>query len=101
VQGAASHVGSRRADLRDVENGIIGTLPAFTTADFSLGAESGSYRVELYVNNLFDSNGRYSTSLQCQAVVCGDPDGVTSTGPVFYDNVIRPRTIGLKVGYDF
>ncbi len=101
VQGAVSHVGSRRADLRDIENAIIGELSSFTTADFSIGADAGNYRVELFATNLFDSGGRYSTSLQCQATVCGDPDGVTGTGPVFYDTVVHPRTIGLKAGFDF
>jgi len=101
VQGALSHVGERRADLRDAQNEIIGDLPSFTTFDFTLGADAGDYRVELFATNLFDSRGRYSTSLQCQAAVCGDPDGVTGTGGVFYDTVIKPRTVGLKVGLDF
>ena len=101
VQGAVSHTGKRRGDLRDDENAIIGTLPDYTTVDLSLGAEGGNYRVELFALNVFDSNGRYSTALQCQAVVCGDPDGISGTGGVFYDTVVRPRTIGLRVGFDF
>jgi len=101
VQAAVAHVGSRRSDLRDIENAIKGTLPAYTTADFSFGVETGRYRIELFATNLFDSNGRYSTSLQCLEIVCGDPGGLTNTGPVFYDNVITPRTVGLKVGFDF
>jgi outer membrane receptor protein involved in Fe transport len=101
VQAALSHVGSRRSDLRVVENAIKGTLPAYTTADFSIGIESDRYRVELFATNLFDSGGRLSTGLQCLELVCGDPDGLTGTGPVFYDNVIKPRTVGLKVGFDF
>jgi iron complex outermembrane receptor protein len=101
VQGALSYIGSRRSDLRDVQNEIKGPLPDYTTFDLSIGAQGDTYRVELFATNLFDSNGRYSTSLQCQEVVCGDPDGVTTTGGVFYDYVIKPRTIGIKVGADF
>jgi iron complex outermembrane receptor protein len=101
VQGALSHIGSRRSDLRDVQNAIKGEFPAYTTFDFVVGATNGSYRVELFATNLFDSNGRYSTSVQCQETVCGDPDGVSTTGGVFYDYVIKPRTVGLKVGFDF
>ncbi|HEY6814197.1 MAG TPA: TonB-dependent receptor [Croceibacterium sp.] len=101
VQGAVSHLGSRRSDLRDIQNGIKGEFPAYTTADFSIGAAGGDYRIELFATNLFDSNGRYSTSVQCQETVCGDPEGDTTTGGVFYDYVIKPRTVGVKVGIDF
>lgn len=101
VQGAVSHVGSRRSDLRTIQNNIKGIYDAYTTADFSIGADNGTYRVELFATNLFDSNGKLSTSVQCQETVCGDPDGLTGTGGVFYDYVIKPRTVGLKVGFDF
>jgi outer membrane receptor protein involved in Fe transport len=101
VQGVLSHVGSRRSDLRDIQNDIKGSYPSYTTADFSVGARGDTYRVELFVTNLFDSNGRYFSSVQCQETVCGDPDGVSTTGGVFYDYVIKPRTVGLKVGVDF
>jgi outer membrane receptor protein involved in Fe transport len=101
VQGALSYVGSRRSDLRDLQNDIKGNLPDYTTFDVSIGAQRDNYRVELFATNLFDSNGRYATSLQCQETVCGDPDGLSSTGPVFYDYVIKPRTIGIKLGADF
>jgi outer membrane receptor protein involved in Fe transport len=101
VQGALSYVGNRRSDLRDLQNEIKGTLPAYTTADVSAGIRTGTYRVELFATNLFDRNGRISTGVQCQETVCGDPDGVSTTGGVFYDSVIKPRTVGVKVGADF
>ena len=96
-----SHIGSRRSDLRNVENAIKGEFPSYTTFDFSVGAQGDGYRVELFATNLFDSNGRYSTSIQCVETICGDPDGASTTGGVFYDYVIKPRTVGLKVGMDF
>ncbi|WP_324261331.1 TonB-dependent receptor [Altererythrobacter sp. H2] len=101
VQAAVNHVGSRRSDLRPFQNGIKGTLDAYTTADFSLGVKNDIYRVELFATNLFNSNGVINTGVQCLETTCGDPDGVSGTGPVFYDAVIKPRIIGLKVGMDF
>jgi iron complex outermembrane recepter protein len=101
VQGAVSHVGGRRSDLRTVQNAIKGMYDAYTTADFSIGAENGRYRVELFATNLFDSNGVLASSVQCQETVCGDPDGLTGTGGVIYDYAIKPRVVGLKVGFDF
>ena len=42
-----------------------------------------------------------NSAVQCGESICGDPGGVSSTGGVFYDNVIRPRLIGIKVSKDF
>jgi hypothetical protein len=101
VQGALSYIGSRRSDLRELQNGIKGDLPDYATVDVSFGARGDTYRVELFATNLLDSNGKLSTSVQCQETVCGDPFGASSTGGVFYDYVIKPRTVGLKLGLDF
>lgn len=101
VQGALGYVGSRTTDLRVLQGGIKGTLDDYTTLDLSIGAEIGDYRLELFATNLLDSNGVIGTSVQCAETTCGDPDDVSSTGGVFYDYSIRPRVVGLKVGYDF
>jgi outer membrane receptor protein involved in Fe transport len=101
VQLAVSHIGKRLNDLRPATNAILGNLPAYTTADISVGVDTGSYRVELFAENLFDSNGVINTSTQCSESVCGDEFNVTTNGGVFYDTVIRPRVIGIKVGADF
>lgn len=101
VQAAVNHIGGRRSDLRTVESGIKGFLDGYTTADFSVGVENDTYRVEVFATNLFNSNGVVNTGVQCVETTCGDPGGVSATGPVYYDTVIRPRIIGLKVGMDF
>jgi len=101
VQLAVSHTGKRRNDLRTEVNPILGDLHSYTTADFSVGFDTGDYRVEAFVSNLFDSNGVINSSTQCGEFVCGDPFGTSSTGGVFYDTVIRPRLFGIKVGADF
>jgi len=101
VQGALSHVGNRRSDLRTLQNGIKGMFDGYTTLDFSIGAENGRYRVELFATNLFDSNGVITSGVQCVETTCGDPGGGTASGGVLYDFVIKPRTVGVKVGFDF
>lgn len=101
IQGAVNYIGKRRSDLRDAENAIKGEFGAYTTADFSLGVKNDVWRFEIYANNLFDSNGVINSSVQCLETTCGDPLGISGTGGVFYDYVIRPRVIGLKVGRDF
>lgn len=100
-QGAVSHIGSRRSDLRTFENDLKGTFGAFTTADLSIGVKKDNLRLELFATNLFDSNGILDSTVQCLETTCGDPFGVSSTGGVFYDYPIRPRTVGIKAGFDF
>jgi hypothetical protein len=49
------------------------------------------------------STATAATPRRCNArkPFCGDPTGVSGTGPVFYDYTIKPRTVGLKIGVDF
>lgn len=101
VQGAVSYIGRRRSDLRTVENAIKGFFDPYAVADFSIGMRKDNLRFELYATNLFNSNGVINSGVQCVETTCGDPDGVSSTGGVFYDFVTRPRIIGLKAGFDF
>jgi outer membrane receptor protein involved in Fe transport len=101
VQSALSHVGHRRSDLRTLQNAIKGEFDAYTTVDLSVGADNGRFRVELFATNVFDTNGTIYSGVQCVETTCGDPDNISSTGGVFYDYVIKPRTVGLKVGMDF
>ncbi|MBY4637649.1 TonB-dependent receptor [Sphingopyxis sp. XHP0097] len=101
VQFAVNHVGQRRSDLRTFENGIVGNFDAYTTADVSVGLKGEGWSSELFATNLFNSNGVINSSVQCGESICGDPFGGSNTGGVFYDNIIRPRLIGIKVSKDF
>jgi outer membrane receptor protein involved in Fe transport len=101
VQAAVSYEGKRRADLRDIENAIIGNLDAYTIVDTSAGIERGPWSVDLYVKNLFDVRGQITKGVQCLETVCGDPEGLTEAGPKIYTVITRPRTIGLRVGRKF
>jgi outer membrane receptor protein involved in Fe transport len=101
VQGAIVYEGERNGDLRVETREIVGDFPAYTTVDLSAGVRTERYSVELFATNLFDSNGKTSRSVQCGESVCGDPDGLTASGGIFYNYTIRPRTVGLKFGTRF
>jgi len=101
VQGAASYIGRRRSDLRDAESAIKGDFKPYTTVDLSLGVKKDNLRFELFATNLLDSRGVINSGVQCLETTCGDSDGISSTGGVFYDVVTRPRVIGIKAGFDF
>jgi outer membrane receptor protein involved in Fe transport len=100
-QLSGSYEGKRTRDLRTLENGLYGNLPAFSQWDASTGLKSGPWTGELYVRNLFDRRGIESKSIQCTEVKCGDPDGLTDIGGKIYSTVIRPRSIGLRIGRTF
>jgi iron complex outermembrane recepter protein len=102
VQLAANYIGSRQTDLRPVQNAIKGNLGAYTTLDFSIGMKNDEWTTEIFATNLLDSKGLNGTGVQCLETICGT--GVTTatpTGGAFYDNVIRPRVIGIKFGRKF
>jgi iron complex outermembrane receptor protein len=101
VQGALAHIGKRRSDLRTFENDLKGDFKAYTTFDMSVGVKKDNLRFELFATNLFDSRGVVNSGVQCLETTCGDPDGISSTGGVFYDTVIKPRLIGVRAGFDF
>ncbi|MDO9368743.1 MAG: TonB-dependent receptor [Sphingopyxis sp.] len=101
VQFAANHIGKRRSDLRTFENELVGNFKAYTTADVSFGVKGEGWDAELFATNLFNSRGVINSAVQCGESICGDAFGDTANGGVFYDNVIRPRLIGIKVSKDF
>ena len=101
VQGAIIYEGSRNGDLRVGVRDIVGDFPSYTQVDLSAGVSKENWSFELYATNLFDSNAITSRSVQCPETTCGDPDGLTASGGIFYNYTLRPRTIGLKLGRRF
>ncbi|HVJ65448.1 MAG TPA: TonB-dependent receptor [Bdellovibrionota bacterium] len=91
VQGSVVHTGSAFPDLRIPDRAVIGKLPSSTTFDFTMGVDSGSWRVSLYAKNLFDEDGQNDRFVQCASAVCTR----------VYTIPTRPRTIGLKFGQTF
>jgi len=89
LQAVVNHQSSASTDIRTANQAITGQLPAFSTADFRLGYDWGSYSAELFVENAFDERGQLSRAVPCS--VC------TRT----YAYVNTPRTIGFKVGAKF
>ena len=100
-QLSGSYEGKRTRDLRPLQNGIYGNLPAYSQWDLGTGLKTGPWTGELFVRNLFDKRGIESKAIQCPETTCGDPDGVTDIGGKIYSTVIRPRTIGIKIGRTF
>ncbi len=86
----AAYQGSATTEVRAGPAATIGELPAFTTVNLAIGVEFEHLNLELFASNIFDERGQVSRYLQC---------GQCGARP--YVVVINPRTIGLRVGYDF
>jgi iron complex outermembrane recepter protein len=102
IQFNINRTSGRRSDLRPTQNALKGNLPGYITADFSMGVKNDAWKIEGYVTNIFDSRGVVNTGVQCVETVCGT--GVTPatpTGGAFYDTLIKPRVMGIKVSRDF
>ena len=102
LQGAVVHVGDRKSDLRLAEREILGDLDAYTTVDVSAGYRRNDWKVDVYVNNLFDERGELNRFTQCAESVCGAA-GVVPEYPngQVYTVVTQPRTIGVRFSQEF
>lgn len=87
----------------------LGGMPAYTTADFSIGAERGGFSLELFVKNAFDAHGDVTKYTPCTTKICtatassvtGATLGSPLPEPAIYVVPIQPRLIGIKVGKKF
>ena len=86
----AAYQGSATSEVRAGPAATIGELPAFTTVNLAVGMEWERINIELFASNLFDERGQIARFLQCGQ--CGQRPYVVP---------IQPRTIGLRMGYDF
>jgi iron complex outermembrane recepter protein len=90
MQALVNHQSGASTDLRITEAALLGPLPAFTTANFSIGANFGSISAEVFVENALDERGQLSRSVRCS--VCYQRS---------YATLETPRTIGLRLGAKF
>ncbi len=105
VQGSVIYSSEREADLRTIvtptDYGLIdplyvrevlGQLPSYTVADLAAGFGKDDWRLELFVQNVFDERAEVGRFAQCLEEVCGQEIYVVPQ---------RPRTIGLKFSQEF
>ncbi len=102
-QAVVSYQGSAASDIRSATNAntsdgtivinpaaLLGELPAFTTADFAIGAEFSRFSFELFLQNAFDTRGQLSRFEECGS--CGQRPYIVP---------IRPQTIGVRLHSSF
>jgi len=102
VQAAFVHVGRRTTDLRLLERGLLGDLPAYNSVDLSAGIQHGSWSVDAYVDNVFDKRGALYKFTECGVTICGAHNVVPQypNGQV-YTGFSQPRTFGIRFKQEF
>ncbi len=90
IQALVNHQSGASTDLRPTQAALLGPLPAFTTANLSIGGMIGSITAELFAQNVTDERGQLSRSVRCS--VCYQRT---------YATLVTPRTIGLRLGAKF
>ena len=99
VQGSLAYIGDRTATIETDASKKLGTSPAYTQIDASIGATRGGTSVEFYVRNLNDVRGEQSRAAQCNINYCG-PSTFDPVGEI-YRVYNQPRTFGLRFGQKF
>ena len=99
VQGSLLYQTMAFAALRTADNALLGTMPGYATADFSVGVEHEKTSIELFIKNAFDERGQQNRYTPCTTNVCAT--GYPGVAPAVYVVPIQPLTVGLKVGEKF
>jgi hypothetical protein len=91
-QAAVIHQGSRRVDLRVIQDDKVGDLKAYTLADLSVGFNRNNWSVDVFLKNAFNNRAELARFTECKIETCGDEP---------YTVVTQPRTIGVRFTQDF
>ena len=91
-QAAAIHQGSRRVDLRVIQNATVGNLKPYTLADLSVGFNRNNWAVDVFLKNAFNNRAELARFTECKIETCGEEP---------YTVVTQPRTIGVRFTQDF
>jgi len=92
VQGAVAYNGAAWADLRTLERGILGQMPAYTTVNLAAGFGKDNWNVDLTLQNAFDERAQLYRYSECTPTVCG---------PETYVIPNQPRTIAISFSQKF
>jgi iron complex outermembrane recepter protein len=92
VQGSVVHQGTSTSQLDVGLNQLMGDLPHFTTFDMSAGTGMHNWKVEAYVENVFDKRGELGRTAQCAADYCYSH---------YRSYPIKPMNFGVKFGQKF
>jgi iron complex outermembrane receptor protein len=92
VQGTVNGQSSSLPSLEGFQNANFGTIPGFTTTDFSAGTSHGNWHIDAYIQNAFDRRGELNRTAFCATALCETN---------YREFPIRPMNYGIKFGQKF
>jgi len=92
AQATVNHQSGTRSYLDTASATALGPTAAFSTVDFSLGANMGRWTWEAFLVNAFDERGILSLNTVCVPSICGQYARAYPT---------KPQQFGLKLGTKF
>jgi iron complex outermembrane receptor protein len=99
VQGSVVYQTKTQVGLRSSDVFYLGVMPAYTTADFSLGVERNGMTLEAYVKNAFDERGQVNRYTPCTVNICAAT--VPGIPQAVYVVPVQPATFGIRIGQKF
>jgi outer membrane receptor protein involved in Fe transport len=90
-QGAFVYQSAQQSELRTIQRGEIGEIPAFSTLDLAVGVARNSYSIDFFLNNVFDERGQLFRFTQCGS--CSQVNN--------YVVPTQPRTVALRFTQKF
>jgi outer membrane receptor protein involved in Fe transport len=93
VQGNYTYQSFVWPSLLNSERNVLGQQGAYGIANFTFGIDRDNYTLDLIVKNAFDVRGSTYRDTECSITVCGNI--------ATYNQIIRPRLIGLQFGQRF
>jgi outer membrane receptor protein involved in Fe transport len=103
LQGSYLYQTKNYVGLRAADTAVLGTMPAYGTADFSFGATKNGLSLELFVKNAFDERGQVNRYTPCTVSICAASYANVSptVQPAVYVVPIQPMTVGVRIGQKF
>ncbi len=92
VQAAVLHQSSTVPSIEGTKNATIGTIPGYTSADFSVGTGKNNWHMEAYIDNAFSSYGELGRVSEC---------GTDNCDANYRSYLIKPMNYGIKFGQKF
>jgi iron complex outermembrane recepter protein len=92
AQLAFFHQGSSTSQLKTADNDAMGNLPQFSTFDISAGTGLNNWKLEAFINNVFDKRGQLGRIAQCANEYCFQNYRVYP---------VKPQLFGIRFGQKF
>ena len=99
VQGSVVYQSRNHVGLRAEDNELLGSMPSYATVDASAGIERNRLAIELFVKNLFDSDGQENRYTPCTIAVCAA--NIAGIPRAVYVVPVQPLTVGIRLSQRF